>query len=43
MYKFEVAQRVRFKSQPGEKVASDLGLGGGLHRVLRYPPSLSTD
>ena len=25
-----------------EKVVSDLGLGGGFHRVLRFPPLLTT-
>ena len=26
-----------------EKVASDLGLGGGFRRVVRFPPLLRTD
>ena len=25
-----------------QKVASDLGLGGGFHRVLRFPPPITT-
>ena len=33
---------VRIPASACEKVASDLGLGGGFHGVLRFPPLLTT-
>ena len=32
---------VRIRARACEKVASDLGLGGGFRRVLRFPPLLT--
>ena len=34
--------RVRILAWACEKVASELGLGGGFRRVLRFPPQLTT-
>ena len=34
---------VRIPSRACGKVASDFGLGGGFHRVLRFPPPVITD
>ena len=34
---------VRIPAWACGKVASDLGLGGGFRRVLRFPPLLTTD
>ena len=34
--------RVRIVAWACEKVASDLGLGGGFRRVQRFPPLLTT-
>ena len=34
--------RVQIPAWACEKVANDLGLGGGFRRVLRFPPLLTT-
>ena len=36
-----LAVRVRIPPEACEKVASDLGLGSGFHRIFRFPPPVT--